>query len=65
MEEPEQSRSAGRTPVEKPREEEAPAAATEGSPVAIAGIGASAGGLVALEAFFAHVPRATGIAYVV
>ncbi|WP_214020417.1 chemotaxis protein CheB [Methanoculleus sp.] len=65
MEEPEQSRSAGRTPVEKPREEEAPAAATEGTPVAIAGIGASAGGLVALEAFFAHVPRTTGIAYVV
>ncbi|KAF5082800.1 Chemotaxis response regulator protein-glutamate methylesterase [anaerobic digester metagenome] len=65
MGEPEQSKSAGRTPVEKPREEETPAAATEGSPVAIAGIGASAGGLVALEAFFAHVPRTTGIAYVV
>jgi len=63
MEEPEQSRSADRTPVENLREKEAPA--TERPPIAIAGIGASAGGLAALEAFFAHVPRTTGIAYVV
>ena len=31
----------------------------------IVGIGASAGGLIALEEFFARVPYSTGLAYVV
>lgn len=34
-------------------------------PTAVVGIGASAGGLEALEAFFDHVPRDSGLAYVV
>lgn len=34
-------------------------------PFSIVGIGASAGGLVALEQFFAHVPHNSGLAYVI
>jgi two-component system CheB/CheR fusion protein len=40
-------------------------ALTEASPIRIVGLGASAGGLEALEQFIANVPPATGLAYVV
>ena len=40
-------------------------ALTDASPIRIVGLGASAGGLEALEQFIANVPPATGLAYVV
>jgi two-component system CheB/CheR fusion protein len=40
-------------------------ALSEASPIRIVGLGASAGGLEALEQFIANVPPATGLAYVV
>ena len=40
-------------------------ALTEASPIRIVGLGASAGGLEALEQFISNVPPATGLAYVV
>ncbi|MBB64991.1 MAG: hypothetical protein CMO81_07985, partial [Waddliaceae bacterium] len=36
-----------------------------GSPLYVVGIGASAGGLEAIEAFFEHMPQKTGLAFVV
>ena len=37
----------------------------EGAPIPVVGIGASAGGLVALEQFLSHVPADSGVAFVI
>jgi len=65
MEQPDTGRTKREETAEALNSEEKQDAATEESPVAIVGIGASAGGLEALEAFFARVPPETGIAFVV
>ena len=52
----------------RPRPPPAPISGSGGSgrrPLAIAGLGASAGGLAALDAFLSHLPVDTGVAYVV
>ncbi|MEO6017266.1 MAG: chemotaxis protein CheB [Polaromonas sp.] len=53
------------TPAPTPAIDPAPAPAAPTAPVRIVGVGASAGGLEALEQFFQHVPPASGLAYVV
>src|SRR5687768_11971531 len=54
-------------PVEPQRESRAEsiAPASHRTPTYIVGVGASAGGLEALEKFFANMPRYTGMAFVV
>lgn len=52
----------------EPEKEEAgagPSAVPEDSPLAVVGIGASAGGLEAIEQFFTHMPVNSGMAFVV
>ena len=49
----------------RPRSPEAPRPRSSASDLAVVGIGASAGGLEALELFLGHVPAGSGLAYVV
>ncbi len=49
----------------EPEPEAEPGSAGRGAVFAVVGIGASAGGLEALEQFLGHVPLASGLAYVV
>ena len=51
--------------IEAPRESQAPALSSHRTPTYIVGVGASAGGLEALEKLFANMPRYTGMAFVV
>lgn len=52
------------SPEEERRRKETPVVPAPEAPRAIVGIGASAGGLEALEQFFTHVPVDTGMAFV-
>ena len=56
--------TANSTEQTRPAAEDAPAV-QEGSPFPIVGIGASAGGLEALEQFLRHVPEGSGMAFVI
>src|ERR1700694_4347262 len=58
---PARSRRSPRAPPGRSRELSPPA----GGALPIVGIGASAGGLEALEQFLAHVPEASGLAFVI
>jgi two-component system CheB/CheR fusion protein len=57
------SRSSVKLPANPPEKE--PTSPQQDPPFPIAGIGASAGGLEALEQFLGHVPEASGMAFVI
>ncbi|TIU38510.1 MAG: hypothetical protein E5W28_05890, partial [Mesorhizobium sp.] len=59
------ARAARKTGTTRAKANDAPEAATEGAPFPIIGIGASAGGIAALQRFFPEVPAESGFAYVV